>query len=313
MDMTAVAAVAGTVRRRLIDIGANLTDPMFRGLYNGSQKHVDDLQEVLKRASANGVQRILVTGGSLEDSQQALTLAQTNDMLYSTVGCHPTRCGEIETVGEENYIRQLQLMALQNPKKVVAVGEFGLDYERLEFCNKETQLRYFEAQLTLSETTGLPLFLHCRKAAADLVAILRRNSQRFHAGVVHSFDGTPEEAAAILDLGLHIGINGCSLKTRENLQVVAALPADRLLIETDSPWCEIRPTHAGAKLVRTTFPCKKKERFEPGFQVKGRNEPANIVQVLEVLAGARNEDADVLAERVYRNTLQLFFPDEAPS
>lgn len=306
-------AAAGAVRRRLIDIAANLTDPMFRGLYNGSQKHVDDFEEVLKRASANGVERILVTGGSLEDSRQALTLARSHDLLYSTVGCHPTRCGEIEAVGKETYLHQLQLVALQGPKKVVAVGEFGLDYDRLEFCSKETQLRYFEAQLALAEATSLPLFLHCRKAAADLVAILRRNVRRFRGGVVHSFDGTQEEATAMLELGLHIGINGCSLKTRENLQVAAALPVDRLLLETDSPWCEIRPTHAGAKLVRTTFPCKKKERFEAGFQVKGRNEPANIVQVLEVLAGARGEDATALAERVYQNTLRLFFPEEAPS
>ncbi|CAN8004770.1 unnamed protein product [Ixodes pacificus] len=65
-------------RRRLIDIGANLTDPMFRGIYNGSQKHVDDLQEVLKRAAANGLDKVLVTGGSLEDSRQALNLARTH-------------------------------------------------------------------------------------------------------------------------------------------------------------------------------------------------------------------------------------------
>ncbi|KAH7985249.1 hypothetical protein HPB52_024227 [Rhipicephalus sanguineus] len=118
-----------------------------------------------------------------------------------------------------------------------------------------------------TEGTTLPLALGF-ESTED-----RRND----AVSVHSFDGSKEEAAAFLDLGLFIGINGCSLKTAENLAVAATIPRDRLLIETDCPWCEIRPTHAGAKLIRTSFPAKKKERFEPGFMVKGRNEPANLV------------------------------------
>lgn len=299
-------------RRRLIDIGANLTDPMFRGIYNGSQKHVDDLQEVLKRAAANGLDKVLVTGGSLEDSRQALNLARTHDMLYSTVGCHPTRCQDFEA-DPRGYLSQLESLVAQGGSKVVAVGEMGLDYDRLEFCGKEMQLRYLELQLGLAQVSGLPLFLHCRRAATDLLALLRRNRTRFSAGVVHSFDGTKEEAAAFLDLGLHIGINGCSLKTKDNLEVAATIPTERLLIETDCPWCEVRPSHAGAKLVKTSFPCKKKERFEPGFMVKGRNEPANLVQIAEILAGVRGVDVDQLTAQIYENSMRLFFPGSPPT
>ncbi|EEC12189.1 conserved hypothetical protein, partial [Ixodes scapularis] len=273
-------ATAMAARRRLIDIGANLTDPMFRGIYNGSQKHVDDLQEVLKRAAANGLDKVLVTGGSLEDSRQALNLARTHDMLYSTVGCHPTRCQDFEA-DPRGYLSQLESLVAQGGSKVVAVGEMGLDYDRLEFCGKEMQLRYLELQLGLAQVSGLPLFLHSRTAGslASWTFCFCLLTQ------VHSFDGTKEDAAAFLDLGLHIGINGCSLKTKDNLEVAATIPTERLLIETDCPWCEVRPSHAGAKLVKTSFPCKKKERFEPGFMVKGRNEPANLVQIAEILAG----------------------------
>ncbi|KAL1476937.1 hypothetical protein MTO96_036135 [Rhipicephalus appendiculatus] len=238
-------------RRRLIDIGANLTDPMFRGLYNGSRKHPDDLDQVLQRAQANGVHRMLVTGGSLEDSRQALELASA----HGKWACCGALWAATQPGAENSRARTARPTAIWSscrrwcdkvPAGLAALGEMGLDYERLQ------------PHPTCSD-------------------VLRRNRGLFTGAVVHSFDGSKEEAAAFLDLGLFIGINGCSLKTAENLAVAATIPRDRLLIETDCPWCEIRPTHAGAKLIRTSFPAKKKERFEPGFMVKGRNEPANLV------------------------------------
>jgi TatD DNase family protein len=128
-------------------------------------------------------------------------------------------------------------------------------------------------------------------------------------GVVHSFDGSAEDRDRILDLGLHIGINGCSLKTEENLAVVAGVPADRLMLETDCPWCEIRPSHAGYKLVQSRFeawPAVDKKKWREGALVKGRNEPHNIRQVLEVVAAVRKEDPEQLAETVYANTERVF-------
>lgn len=297
--------------RKFIDIGANLTDSVYKGIYHGSKKHEDDLAAVLERAWNIGMQKIIITGGSLEESKEALQLANSDEKLYTTVGCHPTRCNDFEKSGDPAlYLQSLQDLIQRGQRKVVAVGECGLDYDRLQFCPRETQIKYFEYQLTLYEAVKLPLFLHCRNAAPDLVNILSKNRDRLNGGVVHSFDGSEQDVKSLLELGYYIGINGCSLKTAENIEVVAKIPNDRLMLETDCPWCEVRPTHAGAKLIKTTFPTVKKEKWQAGSMVKGRNEPANIVQILEIVAGIKEEDMEKLCNAVYQNTTKLFFPDE---
>lgn len=300
-----------TALRKYIDIGVNLTDAMYKGIYHGSKKHEGDLEAVLQRAWNSGMQKMIITGGSLEDSREALQLAESHEKLYSTVGCHPTRCGEFEKSGDPaKYLQSLQDLAQTGKHKVVAIGECGLDYDRLEFCPKATQIKYFEHQLTLCQTVRLPLFLHCRNAASDLVNILSKNRDLLHGGVVHSFDGTEQDLKSLLELGYYIGINGCSLKTAENLQVVAKIPNDRLMLETDSPWCEVRPTHAGAKCIKTIYPTVKKEKWQASRMVKGRNEPANIVHILEIVASVKEEDANTLCNTIHQNTMKLFFPHD---
>ncbi|XP_068217607.1 deoxyribonuclease TATDN1-like isoform X3 [Palaemon carinicauda] len=286
---------------------------MYQGIYHGSKKHEADLDQVLKRAWDAGLAKMIITGTSLSDSKTALELAKTNEHLFSTVGCHPTRCGEFEKddTDPDSYLEGLLQLALDNRENVVAIGECGLDYDRTQFCAPDIQRKYFEKQISFAEVTGLPMFLHCRNAAADLLKILSPYREKISGGVVHSFDGTKEEAHQILDLDLYIGVNGCSLKTEENLAVAATIPVERLLIETDCPWCEIRPTHAGHKHIKTTFVNKKKEKWQSGVMVKSRNEPNCIIQVLEVLAAVRKEDPDVLANTIYENSLKLFFASEA--
>jgi len=260
----------------LIDIGANLLDPMFLGVYHEKQKHEADLQLVLERAAAQGVEAIIVTAGSLVDAEAAQALlsrlqaAATSSSaagarpavprLLTTVGVHPTNALEFGPSDETalRHVAALDALVDAGGALVCAVGELGLDYARLSFCPREAQLAGFERQLAIAERTGLPLFLHSRDAGPDMSSILRAHRHRFGDGVVHSFDGTCAELEDLLGLGLFVGLNGCSLRTEANLEAVRALPLERLMLETDAPWCEVRPTHAGFPGVRTTLPCAKK-------------------------------------------------------
>ncbi|ESP05247.1 hypothetical protein LOTGIDRAFT_181022 [Lottia gigantea] len=296
---------------KFIDIGVNLTDHVFRGVYHGSKKHEDDFYDVIQRSKDIGMKKMIITGGNLKESLEALEIAKSHEMLYCTVGCHPTRTNAFEKSGDpDKYLVDLINLAKSNSDKIVAVGEFGLDYDRLQFSPKETQLKYFEKQMDLAEEAKLPLFLHSRNCSQDFLDIIKRNRHRFSGGVVHSFTGSKEEAKEIVDQGLYIGINGCSLKTQENIETMCSIPTDKLMIETDAPWCEIKATHAGHRFIKTTFPSKKKEKWEKGFCVKSRNEPAHIIEVLEVMAASRNEDITQLADVMYQNTMSVFFPDK---
>eukprot|EP00833_Pecoramyces_ruminatium_P009591 jgi/Orpsp1_1/1183623/evm.model.c7180000086016.1 len=112
--------------------------------------------------------------------------------------------------------------------------------------------------------------------------MVKEHRNMFSTGVVHSFTGSVEEALTIVnDLDLFIGFNGCSLKTEENLKVIEAIPAEKIMIGTDAPWCDIRRTHASFKFLDPKYidspdQFKKKERFQKGCQVKGRNEPCQL-------------------------------------
>ena len=119
----------------------------------------------------------------------------------------------------------------------MAFGEIGLDYDRLYLCGKEQQLKYFEAQLDVAVKVQLPLFLHSRAASQDFERLLApRLAQLPKRGLVHSFTGTIEEMERLVAMGLDVGVNGCSMKTEENLDVVRAIPLERMQIETDGPW-----------------------------------------------------------------------------
>ena len=166
-------------------------------------------------------------------------------ICYATVGVHPCSAETFDThpSGPHTLLSLIEILA-QDSKAAgtaTAFGEFGLDYDRLFYASKETQLKYFEAQLEIAVKVQLPLFLHSRAAHGDFVRLLKKvlgeKLERIEkGGLVHSFTGTVEEMQELVTLGLHIGVNGCSMKTEENLEVVKAIPLDRLQIETDGPW-----------------------------------------------------------------------------
>lgn len=129
------------------------------------------------------------------------------------------------------------------------------------------------------------MYLHSRNCEEDFVEIISKNRDKFSTGVVHSYTGTLSELKKLLDLDLYIGVNGCSLKTEENLEIVKHIPLDKIMLETDSPYCDIRNAHASKKILGDRlFKEKDKKKYDEEFLVKGRNEPCKIVEVSKVVA-----------------------------
>jgi len=305
----------------------NLTDPVFRGIYHGRRKHEDDMAEMLKRATAAGVQSMIITGGSLHESREALELAGQLGM-YATVGCHPTRSRQFEDFpsGPDAYLAALDALIaghLTGKGRCVAVGECGLDYDRLKFAPAAVQRAHFRSQLSLAKKYSLPLFLHSRNAHADFVKILREEGfgedggrkTGGKGGVVHSFTGTEKDAVELMEMGFYISVNGCSMKTGGNVAAVKAIIPGRILFETDSPWCSCTSTHASKSYLDTIpdelktlyFPnSQRPENFMLGKAVKGRNEPCAIGGVAWVVAQLHNVPFEKVTEKGWINTVELF-------
>jgi len=225
-----------------------LDDRFTAGVNRGTPRHDPDLDLVLQRAANVGVRRIVLTAGTVDESRRALDTARAwnnnaEQPLHfaSTVGVHPTRCQQVfvdSNNDPEALLSELLEIAVDGMSDgtVVAIGEVGLDYDRLEFCPKDVQQRYLRRQLErLAAPTGLPLFLHNRSTGDALYRILAEHPNDWKGGgVVHSFDDTLELATKFTeDLGLYIGLNGCSLRTEESLQTVKDLPLERILLETE--------------------------------------------------------------------------------
>ncbi|KAI0030200.1 Mg-dependent DNase [Vararia minispora EC-137] len=306
----------------------NLTDPSFRGIYRGKRKHEDDIIDILERSRNAGVKSMIITGGSLHESEVALKLAKECG-LYATVGCHPTRSTEFDSFegGPDAYYDALDKLieaSLSGTGRVVAVGECGLDYDRTHFAEPSVQRVYFRRQLSLAKKHHLPLFLHSRSAHGDFIRILREEGFGANGGtavggaggVVHSFTGTIQEAKDYMEMGFCVGVNGCSLKTEENVAAVKSIHLDKIMLETDAPWCSMTTTHASKKhldglpaglkhiyLLQATQP----ERFVRGKSVKGRNEPCTIGGVAWVVFKAMGLPSFVdFTQNAWDNTVQVF-------
>ncbi|GAA6056706.1 hypothetical protein JCM3770_006476 [Rhodotorula araucariae] len=317
-------ATASTSVPRLVDIGSNLGDPVFRGSYHGRQAHENDFRDILARARRAGIGMQLLTGDCLEGSKEVLALAQQHKGLYATVGCHPCRATEPDAFpgGADAYFEALDRLIDEHKGqtgRALFIGECGLDYDRLHLASKEAQLKAFPPQLELASKHDVPLFLHSRACHPDFIAALRVHGKPLR-GVVHSHSGTAEEALELIDAGFYIGLNGCSLKTPENLDCVRRLPLDRIMLESDCPWCTIGasyaahallgdlindPAHADAK-ARYMPAAVKKERWAPGKAVKGRNEPCTTGQVAWVVAKLKGVSLEEVARVTTANALALF-------
>jgi TatD DNase family protein len=257
----------------LVDIGANLAHDSFD----------DDRGEVLQRAAAAGVARIVVTGSSDESNEKAARLAQEHPgVLWSTAGVHPHHASDY-TAASDALIRRLAAEG-----RIVAVGECGLDYFR-NFSPREAQLSAFRAQLDIAADTGLPVFLHQRDAHDDFVEVLEPVLPKLSRAVAHCFTGEHESLREYLAMGLYIGVTGwiCDERRGTHLKaIVAAIPDDRIMIETDAPYL----------LPRTIRP-KPQTR---------RNEPMYLPEVLRVVAEARGQAVEHVARITARNAERFF-------
>lgn len=230
------------------------------------------------------------------------------------MGVHPCNAKSFDTHpgGPSVLLSGLETLALTSTRSgtATAFGEIGLDYDRLFLCPQEQQLKYFEAQLDVAIKVQLPLFLHSRAASADFERLLReRLPQLPKRGLVHSFTGTVDEMRRLVDMGFDIGINGCSMKTEDNIKVVKAIPLENIQLETDGPWCEIRPSHASAQYLAAAPPLPKavkKEKWARGMMVKGRNEPMSIVQVAHVVAAIREVSVQEVSAAAWKNSMKMF-------
>lgn len=255
-----------------VDIGLNLSSDRFDA----------DREAVLQRGLAAGVSHFILTGTNLEESRQVVAMTATLPACRATVGIHPHDASKLN---EEVLASLRQLLRAPG---VVAVGETGLDFNR-NYSPPEAQEKAFVAQMGLASETGLPLFLHERDASARMVQLLSAHRSDWSAGVLHCFTGNREALHAYLDLGLMIGITGwvCDERRGQELQeLVKEIPADRLLLETDSPW-----------LLPRDLPSPPKSK---------RNEPAFLPHIAARVAALRGESLEELAAQTTANAQRLF-------
>jgi TatD DNase family protein len=190
-----------------------------------------DFEEVLARASAAGVTRIVSVGIDLESSRRAIALAQQHQGIYATVGVHP------HNVAELSEVDYAELQALCRQAKVVAYGEIGLDYVK-NYASVALQKEHFARQVALAKELQLPLVVHDREAHDDIMEILEAAGPFPAGGVMHCFSGDAAFARRVLALGFYISIPGVVTFAKAEMlhEAVRGIPLASLVLETDGPF-----------------------------------------------------------------------------
>ncbi len=203
----------------MIDVHAHLDDERFD----------EDRAEVLAQMRQAGIKRVINSGSTHASCKRAVELASENDFIYASVGIYPHDSAELEERGLD------ELRALAQSPKVVAIGEIGLDYYYDTVC-KPVQQKWFHAQLALAEELNLPVVIHSRNAMQDTLNILREHPH--NTGIFHCYSGSVESLREVVELGWSISMGGVVTfkNARVAKEVAAAVPADRLMLETDSPY-----------------------------------------------------------------------------
>lgn len=244
-----------------IDTHCHLTDNYMSG----------DLNDVLARAAAADVGIMICPTANPADIANAIKIAETHDNIFATIGIHPEYAG----MDAAQYLTDT---VLKNPR-VVGVGEIGLDYHGGNE-NRMAQIKLFEQQLELAKKHGLPVAIHTRDAEDDTATILDGDVR----GVMHCFTSSWNLAKIMLDRGFYFSASGILTfkNAAEIRETFAKIPIDRIVIETDSPYCAPVPYRGKV--------C----------------EPAFVIETARVLAEIQNLQLDKLASILVQNTKQLY-------
>lgn len=237
----------------------------------------EDREQVIARIHAAGVCLCMEAGTTLEDSEKAIEQARTHDFLYAAAGIHPHEAQDAPA----DAIDRLQTLLLSD-EKCKALGEIGLDYH-YDFSPREIQKRLFAEQLDLAIQLDKPVIIHDREAHADTLSMLTERKGKSR-GILHCYSGSLEDAKKYLDMGFYLSFAGpLTFKNAHKLQEVAAyVPMDRVLCETDSPYLT---------------PVPKRGQ---------RNDPSNVVLVVEQLARCKQMDPEQVACRTVENGKAVF-------
>lgn len=239
----------------------------------------EDREALLSSLQGRGIGTVINIGASLSGCEATVKLAEQYSFIFGAVGVHPSEIGELN---EENFAR---LRTLCDHKKVVAVGETGLDYHYPE-PDKDLQKKWFERQLLLARETGLPVIIHSREAAKDTLDMMQALDAGEIGGVVHCFSYGKEMAREYLNMGFYFGIGGVITfpNAKKLKEAVEYIPMDRILLETDSPYLAPQP-HRGE-----------------------RNSSLNLPYVVEAIAelkGISHEEVERITEENARRLFHL--------
>ncbi|KRE95898.1 hydrolase TatD [Paenibacillus sp. Soil766] len=241
-----------------------------------AEQFKEDQEEVIQRALEAGVTRIVNVGFNRETIPSSIELAEKYDWIYSTVGWHPVDAIDMMP-GDLEWIE-----SLCQHEKVVAIGEIGLDYY-WDKSPKDVQQRVFREQIRLARKLGMPIVIHNRDAHQDILTILKEEKAAEVGGIMHCFSGSWETAKRCLDMNFHISFGGpVTFKNAvQPKEVLAQVPLDRLLIETDAPYLTPHP-----------------------FRGK-RNETGYVRLVAETAAEIRGMTLEEIAEITTNNAIRL--------
>jgi TatD DNase family protein len=236
-----------------------------------------DRNEVIARARAAGVAQMLVIGCDTESIPVAVKIAGENTDICAVVGIHPTSGAEWSDATQALLVSLIQ----QHGPKIAAIGEIGLDYH-WDTLPHDRQKQVFIDQIAIASEHDLPVVIHCRDAYSDLLDILKGRS--FTRAVLHCFTSGHADAQRALDLGLYLGFGGVLTypKSAELREIVASMPLDRILVETDCPY--LAPQRFRGK----------------------RNEPAYITEVVRLIAELRGITPEQAAQATACNAAALF-------